>query len=71
MQVIPDNYYEGNLLDETLLINMPDGKPITLFIARKDGQVSAVAYEMSEPGYCSTLRVLIGLDTVLFLACAP
>jgi Na+-translocating ferredoxin:NAD+ oxidoreductase subunit G len=62
MQVIPVEHYEGNLLAETLNIELEDGKAKTVFIARKDSLVTAAAYEMSQPGYSGEIKVLMGID---------
>lgn len=61
-QVIPETYYEGNLLDETFELTLNNGEKKTLYIARKDSRVTATAYEVSEPGYSGDINILMGVD---------
>jgi len=61
-QVIPATLYDNNLLADRLKIALPQGGEREVFIGRKNNQVTAVAYELSEPGYSGAIRVLLGLD---------
>lgn len=62
VQVIPESLYEGNLLAEQLPITLQTGEVKTVFIARKQGVVTAAAFEVSEPGYSGDIRAIMGVD---------
>lgn len=62
VQVIPEQYYEGNLLAEQLPITLESGEVKTVFIARKAGVVTAAAFEVSEPGYSGDIVAIMGID---------
>lgn len=61
-QVVPDALYDTDLLRDTVSIVDENGETRLLYRARKEGRVSAVAYELSGKGYSGTIRVLMGVD---------
>lgn len=61
-QVIPAGYYDNELVRDTATIQ--DGeRSVVVYRARKAGQVQAVCYQVSAPGYGNTaMVVIIGVD---------
>ncbi|MCK9139691.1 electron transport complex subunit RsxG [Haemophilus influenzae] len=64
LQVIPQYYFNNNLLESAVI---PQDKNLLgiqkIYFAKKDGNVSAYAYETTAPdGYSGDIRLLIGLD---------
>lgn len=64
LQVIPQDYFNNNLLESALI---PQDKNLLgiqkIYFAKKDGNVSAYAYETTAPdGYSGDIRLLVGLD---------
>ena len=64
LQVIPQNYFNNNLLESAVV---PQDKNLVgiqkIYFAKKDGNVSAYAYETTAPdGYSGDIRLLVGLD---------
>lgn len=61
-QVIPDDHYNNDLLDNPLRLEGPDGNPIIVYRGTQGMQVSALAWEISGQGYAGEIRLLLGLD---------
>lgn len=64
LQVIPQDYFNNNLLESAVI---PQDKNLLgiqkIYFAKKDGNVSAYAYESTAPdGYSGDIRLLVGLD---------
>ena len=64
LQVIPQDYFNNNLLESAII---PQDKNLEgiqkIYFAKKDGNVSAYAYETTAPdGYSGDIRLLVGLD---------
>ena len=64
LQVIPQDYFNNNLLESAVI---PQDKNLMgiqkIYFAKKDGNVSAYAYETTAPdGYSGDIRLLVGLD---------
>lgn len=64
LQVIPQDYFNNNLLESAVI---PQDKNLLgiqkIYFAKKDGSVSAYAYETTAPdGYSGDIRLLVGLD---------
>lgn len=62
-QVIPTSHYENNLLDDILEIKRDDMPPVTVYRGIQEGEVSALAYVVMEPGYSGEIRILMGIDS--------
>lgn len=60
-QVIPASSHDNNPADDTLLLPT-EGQPVLVYRARTAGQVSGVAFEVSQTGYSGPIRVLLGID---------
>lgn len=64
LQVIPQDYFNNNLLESAVI---PQDKNLVgiqkIYFTKKDGNVSAYAYETTAPdGYSGDIRLLVGLD---------
>ena len=64
LQVVPQDYFNNNLLESAVI---PQDKNLLgiqkIYFAKKDGNVSAYAYETTAPdGYSGDIRLLVGLD---------
>ena len=64
LQVIPQDYFNNNLLESAVI---PQDKNLLgiqkIYFAKKDGNISAYAYETTAPdGYSGDIRLLVGLD---------
>lgn len=64
LQVIPQDYFNNNLLESAVI---PQDKNLEgiqkIYFAKKNGNVSAYAYETAAPdGYSGDIRLLVGLD---------
>jgi Na+-translocating ferredoxin:NAD+ oxidoreductase subunit G len=61
--VLPAGHADNDLAADTLLLTGPDGKPLTLYRARKQGQVVGALFQTSSRGYAADIVVLIAVDT--------
>lgn len=61
-QVIPDRIHDNNLVADTLAMKDASGKEITVYLARKDGKVAGVAYEIQGSGYAGAIKLMMGVD---------
>lgn len=61
-QVMPASHYNNDLLADPLQLPGPDGSPVTIYRGTRDHAVSALAYQVSEPGYSGEIRLILGLD---------
>ncbi len=62
-QVIPDNLYDNNLLDNVLEVTDQKDHSIKIYRGFKDSQVSALAWEISEQGFADEIKMIIGVNT--------
>jgi Na+-translocating ferredoxin:NAD+ oxidoreductase subunit G len=67
-EVIPKDYYDNDLLADTLTVDSADaniGNAKTLvYLAKKQGQVNAVSFKFVAPdGYAGPIYLVMGLDT--------
>ncbi len=62
-QVIPDNLYDNNLLDNILQVTDQKNHSIKIYRGFKNSQVSALAWEISEQGFADEIKMIIGVDT--------
>ncbi len=60
-QVLPDKLHDNDLLANTLKIDGPDHKPLTVYRSLKNKKVNAVAYTMTAQGYAGNIKVLISV----------
>ena len=63
-QVMPQAYYDNDLLADTLTVSEGDSdKGKVIYIGRKAGKVSAVAFEVSGQGYAGEIASIMGIDS--------
>jgi electron transport complex protein RnfG len=60
-QVIPDRLHDNNLLADPLTLTH-EGKPVLIYRATQQGEVSAVAYPVSGKGYSGTIFIMMGVS---------
>lgn len=61
-QVIPDRLHDNDLLTNVLTLPGPTADPMTVYRATRDGEVTAVAYQVVGYGYAGAITSVIGLD---------
>ncbi len=60
-QVVPAKYRGNDMVADTVSIDGAEG-PTTVYRARKDGQVTAVAYRVVGKGYGGDIVIVMGVD---------
>ncbi len=66
-EVVPATYYDNNLLQDTLTIPSAEynigAKETLVYLAKKDGKVSAVCFKFVAPdGYSGAINMIMGVD---------
>jgi electron transport complex protein RnfG len=61
-QILPTGYADNNLLTDTQQVAGPDGAPLTVHRARKQGVLRALLFEMSGNGYGGRIGLLMAVD---------
>jgi len=61
-QVLPDELHDNNPVTDTVTVANAEGKELTVFRARKNGAVTAVAYEIFGTGYAGEIKLMMGID---------
>jgi len=61
-QVLPPDFAENDLLNDTIEIVGHDGRPLTVHRARRAGQIAAVVFQMSGRGYAGPIHLVMGVD---------
>jgi len=60
-QVIPAGIHDNNPVTDTLAMKGAHDKQITVYRARKAGQVTGVAYEIVGTGYAGEIKLMLGI----------
>lgn len=60
-QVLPVGFFDNKLLEDTAKVPGEDGKPITVYRARKGGAVAGVVYQMEGKGYGGPIILMMGV----------
>ena len=60
--VLPAGFADNELLKDTISLTGDDGKPVTIYRARKAGSVTGAVFQTVGRGYGGEMVVLIGLD---------
>jgi len=61
-QVIPASYRNNDMVADAVVLDGPEGKT-TVYRARKDGTVTAVAYRVVGQGYGGAIVIVMGVDS--------
>lgn len=62
-EVIPANYYDNDLLQDTLNLINQKGTETKIYLARKEGKVTAVAFmQIATGGYSGDISLMLGID---------
>lgn len=61
-QVLPLGYADNDLLKDAVIQPGPDGAPLRIYRARKQGVVRAVLYELSGKGYGGPVSLVMAVD---------
>lgn len=63
LQVVPQSYFDNNLVESAVIPQNENLLGIQkIYFAKKDGKISAYAYETTAPdGYSGNIRLLVGL----------
>jgi electron transport complex protein RnfG len=59
--VVLPGQYDNDLLKDTLILNGPNGE-VTVYRARRAGQVEALVYKVSGNGYAGAIDCIMGID---------
>jgi electron transport complex protein RnfG len=62
-EVLPPGYADNALLADAVDIAQADGAPVTVYRARRNGEVKGAVFRMAARGYAGDVVVLIGVDT--------
>ncbi|CCQ72924.1 electron transport complex subunit RsxG [Magnetospira sp. QH-2] len=60
-QVLPPDLHDNDLLASTLTLASDDGV-VTVYRGTRNGAVTALAYERSQPGYAGIIHLIMGVD---------
>ncbi len=61
-QVVPASVHDNDLLKDTVTVRAADGTTLTVYRARRDGQVRAVAFRTEGQGYGGAISLVMGVD---------
>jgi electron transport complex protein RnfG len=61
-QVLPAGYADNQLLKDTVQVKGPDGLPLTVYRARKQGVAKAALFEMTGKGYGGPVSLVMAID---------
>ncbi|WP_312264926.1 electron transport complex subunit RsxG [Rivihabitans pingtungensis] len=61
-QVLPDGIHDNNPVTDTVTLKNAEGRELTVFLAKKSGKVTGVAYEIFGSGYAGEIKLMMGVD---------
>lgn len=61
VQVVPHELHDNDLLKETLLVEGPEGEPVTVYRARKMGRITGIAFRATGSGYGGDISLVMGV----------
>jgi electron transport complex protein RnfG len=61
-QVLPDELHDNNPVTDTLELTNAEGRPVTIYQAKKSGKVTGVAFEIFGTGYAGEIKLMMGID---------
>ena len=60
-EVLPRGLADNDFLKDTLTIER-NGKPVTVYLARREGVVIGAVFKLAERGYAADIQVLMAVD---------
>lgn len=60
-QVLPDSLHDNNLLDNAIIIDDSNGKPLTIYRAMKEQHITGFAYRATAQGYAGEIDLMLGV----------
>jgi len=60
-EVLPRGFADNDFLKDTLDIER-NGKPVTIYLARREGAVIGAIFKLAERGYAADIQVLMAVD---------
>jgi electron transport complex protein RnfG len=61
-QVLPAGFNDNALLTDTVQVNDTAGNPVTVFRARRGGEIKGVIYPVTGKGYAGPIAIVMGVD---------
>jgi len=61
-QVLPANIHDNVPVTDTMVMKDAEGREITIYRARMNGKVVAVAYQIFGTGYAGVMKLMMGVD---------
>lgn len=61
-QVLPDSLHDNNLLGNAISIPDGSGRPLTIYRAMKEQQITGFAYRTTAQGYAGDIDIMLGID---------
>lgn len=61
-QVMPAELHDNNPVNDAITMKNAAGKDITVYLAKKEGKVTGVAYEIYGTGYAGEIKLMMGID---------
>ena len=62
-QVLPAGFADNNLLKDSIQLKGPEGAPLTVYRARKAGQIKAALFQMTGKGYGGAVTLVMAVDS--------
>ncbi|MBI1194330.1 MAG: electron transport complex subunit RsxG [Gammaproteobacteria bacterium] len=59
---LPDSLHDNNLLDHVLEIKGPNGAPLTIYRALKEGKITGYAWQVTGQGYAGDIGLIMSVD---------
>ena len=61
-QVLPAGFNDNALPSDTVQLNDAAGRPVTIFRARRGGEIKGVIYPVTGKGYAGPIAIVMGVD---------
>lgn len=60
-QVLPDSLHDNNLLDNAIIVDDPNGQPLTIYRAMKAQHITGFAWRVTGQGYAGDISLILGI----------
>lgn len=61
-QVLPASSFDNDILTDTIQVAGPGGRPLKVHLARQQGHVAFVVFQMTGKGYAGPIDLMMGVD---------